>query len=111
MPISGLIPPMRPQIYMPETVHHPEIGRENGRTIIRYPPVDLRPNETVRLGLVALLTAREEREATACEWRATATNVSGAASAPCPSRRRHWRVTFTCRRTPSWTTSSELAAS
>ncbi|MGW3109477.1 hypothetical protein [Streptomyces sp. NPDC001100] len=38
------------------------MGREDGRTIIRYPPVDLRPNETASLDSVAFLTAREERE-------------------------------------------------
>ncbi|MFD7599758.1 helix-turn-helix domain-containing protein [Streptomyces mirabilis] len=77
MQISGLISTVRPRAYVPATVCYPEIGCEDGRTIIRYPPVDLRPNETVRLDSVALLTAREEREAIACEWRATATNVSG----------------------------------
>ncbi|MFJ9893445.1 helix-turn-helix domain-containing protein [Streptomyces sp. NPDC091280] len=77
MPIAGLISPMRPQIYRPATVRYPEIEYEDGRTIIRYPPVDLRPNETARLDPIALLSAREEREAIVCEWRATATNVSG----------------------------------
>lgn len=102
---------VRPQIYMPETIRYPEIGREDGRTIIRYPPVDLRPNETVCLDSVALLTAREELEAIACEWRATATNVSGRVQRTMFLPVQALEVDFTCRRTPSWITSSELAAS
>ena len=61
------------EMYAARALRSPEIGR----TIIRHPLVDLRPNETASLDSVALLTAREEREAIACKWRATATNVSG----------------------------------
>ncbi|MET9083264.1 hypothetical protein ABZX77_15450 [Streptomyces sp. NPDC004237] len=77
VPISGLIPNTRPYPYAPATVHYPEIGREEGHTIIRYPPVELRPNETVLLDPVALLSAQERQESFVCQWRATATNVTG----------------------------------
>ncbi|MFF4138607.1 hypothetical protein ACFY1B_45880 [Streptomyces mirabilis] len=77
VPISGLLPYIPRHGYAPTTVRHPEIGREQGHTIIRYPPVDLRPNETVLLDPVALFSTREELEPFACDWSATATNVSG----------------------------------
>ncbi|MGW1093204.1 hypothetical protein ACWD4L_45280 [Streptomyces sp. NPDC002596] len=77
MPISGLLPYIPRHAYVPASVRYPEIGSEEGGTVIRYPAVDLRPNETVLLDPVALFSTREELEPFPCEWRSTATNVSG----------------------------------
>ncbi|MFF2126556.1 hypothetical protein ACFVW1_14345 [Streptomyces olivochromogenes] len=77
VPILGLLPYIPRHGYASATVLHPEIGREEGRTIIRYPAVDLRPNETVLLDAVVPFSTREEPEPFASDWSATATNLSG----------------------------------
>lgn len=53
----------------------PGIEQQDGRTLIRFAPVDLRPHETVALDPITVYSS-QEADSFLSEWRATATNVS-----------------------------------
>jgi hypothetical protein len=58
-------------------IDSPDIEHEEGRTIIRFTPVDLRPHETVSLDPITLYSTQKAADSFVGEWRASATNVSG----------------------------------
>lgn len=75
--IAGMAALRSPAFSLP-SLHAPDITQEDGRTIIRFDPVDLRPHETVTLDPITLYSIQEAAaDAVAGKWRATATNVSG----------------------------------
>ncbi|MGW8863346.1 AlbA family DNA-binding domain-containing protein [[Kitasatospora] papulosa] len=73
----GLMAGFRQAAFIPKGIESTEVTQHEGRTIIRFVPVDLRPHETVFLDPITLYSTEEGVEAFAGEWRATATNVSG----------------------------------
>ncbi|MEV3928581.1 MULTISPECIES: helix-turn-helix domain-containing protein [unclassified Streptomyces] len=75
--IAGLAA-VRPAAYLPPSLYAPDIQQEDGRTVIRFSPVHLRPHETVALDPIMLYTSQDVPDETvAGEWHATATNVAG----------------------------------
>ncbi|RSS97487.1 ATP-binding protein [Streptomyces sp. WAC02707] len=67
-----------PPAFSLSSLQGPDIEREEGRTIIRFAPVDLRPHESVTLDPITLYSTQEAVPGPFVgEWRATATNVSG----------------------------------
>jgi hypothetical protein len=67
-----------PPAFSLSSLQGPDIEREEGRTIIRFAPVDLRPHESVTLDPITLYSTQEAVSGPFVgEWRATATNVSG----------------------------------
>ncbi|MEW1724745.1 hypothetical protein [Streptomyces sp. NPDC093109] len=66
---------VRPPAYHLPSLHSPDIERQDGRTIVRFAPVDLRPHETVTLDPITVYSS-QEADPFVSEWRATATNVS-----------------------------------
>ncbi|MFD8958963.1 helix-turn-helix domain-containing protein [Streptomyces anulatus] len=75
--IAGLAA-IRPAAYLPPPLYAPDIQQEDGRTVIRFAPVHLRPHETVTLDPITLYTTQDVPDDTvAGEWHATATNVAG----------------------------------
>ncbi|GHB71110.1 hypothetical protein GCM10010331_68670 [Streptomyces xanthochromogenes] len=79
-PIRALLPPLP----------SPAIEQEEGCTIVRFLPVNLRPHETVTLTPITVYSAQEAPEVVfSGQWRATATNVSGKVqrSLPIPAER------------------------
>ncbi|MFJ1733061.1 hypothetical protein [Streptomyces sp. NPDC088254] len=73
-------------------IDSPDIEHEEGRTIIRFAPVDLRPHETVPLGPITLYSTQEAADSFVGEWRATATNVSGTVRQRLPVPAQHLEV-------------------
>jgi hypothetical protein len=87
--IAGLAA-MRPSAYSPPPLYAPDIQQEDGRTIIRFAPVHLRPHETVTLDPITLYSTQEiSDDMVSGEWHATATNVAGKIqqSLPIPTQR------------------------
>ncbi|MFF4647275.1 helix-turn-helix domain-containing protein [Streptomyces sp. NPDC001389] len=66
---------VQPAAYHLPSLHAPEIEQQDGRTLIRFDPVDLRPHETVTLDAITVYSS-QEADSFPAEWRATATNVS-----------------------------------
>ncbi len=66
---------MQPPAYHLPSLHSPDIEQQDGRTFIRFAPVDLRPHETVTLDAITVYSS-QEADSFPAEWRATATNVS-----------------------------------
>lgn len=75
VPIAGMGFPYR--MGPLPTMYSPDIDHEEGHTIIRFAPVDLRPHESVPLDPIALFSTAGTEEPVAGQWRATATNMSG----------------------------------
>ncbi|MFJ1601574.1 helix-turn-helix domain-containing protein [Streptomyces sp. NPDC088261] len=76
--ISGTVHMYSTAISRPQSRHSPDIHQEEGRTIIRFVPVDLRPHETVNLDSITLYSIQERvTDTISGEWQATATNLSG----------------------------------
>ncbi|MEU9418429.1 hypothetical protein [Streptomyces sp. NPDC048272] len=65
-----------------------DIEQQDGHTIIRFAPVDLRPHEKVTLDPITLYSS-QDADPFISEWRATATNVSSKTqgSLPIPAQR------------------------
>ncbi|MEV8535668.1 hypothetical protein [Streptomyces sp. NPDC051211] len=66
---------VQPPAYHLPSLHSPDIEQQDGRTLIRFAPVDLRPHETVTLDAITVYSS-QEADSFPAEWRATATNVS-----------------------------------
>ncbi|MGW4704665.1 AlbA family DNA-binding domain-containing protein [Streptomyces sp. NPDC004285] len=66
---------VQPSAYQLPSLDSPDIEQQDGRTLIRYAPVDLRPHETVALDPITVYSS-QEADSFVSEWRATATNVS-----------------------------------
>ncbi|MGW1008291.1 hypothetical protein [Streptomyces sp. NPDC002520] len=66
---------IQPAAYQLPSLNSPDIEQQDGRTLIRYAPVDLRPHETVALDPITVYSS-QEADSFVSEWRATATNVS-----------------------------------
>ncbi|MFI5621713.1 helix-turn-helix domain-containing protein [Streptomyces sp. NPDC051567] len=66
---------VQPPAYHLPSLHSPDIEQQDGRTLIRFAPVDLRPHETVALDPITVYSS-QEADSFPSEWRATATNVS-----------------------------------
>ncbi|MFD3943445.1 hypothetical protein [Streptomyces sp. NPDC058579] len=66
---------VRPPAYHLLSPHSPDIEQQDGRTVIRFAPIDLRPHETVALDPITVYSS-QEADSFVSEWRATATNVS-----------------------------------
>ncbi|MFE6461108.1 helix-turn-helix domain-containing protein [Streptomyces cinereoruber] len=69
---------VRPPAYHLLAPQSPDIEQQDGRTLIRFAPVDLRPHETVTLDPITVYSSHEA-DSFVSEWRATATNVSSKA--------------------------------
>ncbi|MET7869427.1 hypothetical protein [Streptomyces cyaneofuscatus] len=68
-----------PAFRLPD-LHAPEIVRGEGRTFVRFAPVDLRPHETIALDSITLYSTTDDSASEIDgEWWATATNASGKA--------------------------------
>ncbi|MEU2263800.1 hypothetical protein ABZ557_26820 [Streptomyces sp. NPDC019645] len=66
---------VQPPAYHLPSLHSPDIEQQDGLTLIRFAPVDLRPHETVALDPITVYSS-QEADSFLSEWRATATNVS-----------------------------------
>ncbi|WP_329625840.1 hypothetical protein OG357_38040 (plasmid) [Streptomyces sp. NBC_01255] len=66
---------VRPPAYHLLSPQSPDIEQQDGRTVIRFAPVDLRPHEAVALDPITVYSS-QEADSFLSEWRATATNVS-----------------------------------
>lgn len=77
VPGMGIGFPHHRMDYSLATMYSPDIEHDEGHTVIRFTPVDLRPHETVPLDTIALFSTEEAEEAVIGQWRATATNMSG----------------------------------
>ncbi|MFJ8696974.1 AlbA family DNA-binding domain-containing protein [Streptomyces roseolilacinus] len=69
---------VQPYAYHLPSLHSPDIEQQDGHTVIRFAPVDLRPHETVTLDPITVYSS-QEADSFVSEWRATATNVSSKA--------------------------------
>ncbi|GAA2288683.1 hypothetical protein GCM10010145_68810 [Streptomyces ruber] len=72
---------VQPSAYHLPSLHSPDIEQQDGRTLIRFAPVDLRPHETVDLDPITVYSS-QEADFFLSEWRATATNVSSKVQRP-----------------------------